>query len=282
MKALLLVLIALGDAGASGPERGTLILAGGGSGRGIFSRFVELAGGKDAKIVIVTTAESSDPDHDYQRPRLLATARRMGVAKATVLHTHDRREAETESFVRPIREARGVWFTGGRQWRLADAYLGTRTEKEFHALLKRGGVVGGSSAGATIQGSFLVRGDTSGNTIMIGDHQRGFGFLRNAAVDQHVVARKRELDLIEVLTDPDKRMLPEIDRGALLGIGIDEGTAIVVRGNRFEVIGSEGGSVLVYDPKSWTPGLPDRKKYVVLKTGARYDLDRRRVLEPSR
>ena len=75
----------------------------------------------------------------------------------TVLHTRDRAEADTETFVAPLKTARGVWFGGGRQWRLVDAYLGTRTQRELEAVLARDGVIGGSSSGATIQGSYLVR-----------------------------------------------------------------------------------------------------------------------------
>ena len=86
------------------------------------------------------------------------------------------------------------------------------------------------------------------NTIMLGDHQRGFAYLKNAAIDQHVVARTRQLDMIEILTDPKKQMETGHKRESLLGLGIDEGTAMVVRGNRFKVIGRAGGSVLVYDP----------------------------------
>ena len=62
----------------------------------------------------------------------------------TVLHTRDRAEADTEAFVAPLKTARGVWFGGGRQWRLVDAYMGTRTQREIEAVLARGGVIGGS------------------------------------------------------------------------------------------------------------------------------------------
>ncbi len=71
----------------------------------------------------------------------------------------------------------GVWFTGGRQWRIVDAYAGTMAEREIRKVLDRGGVIGGSSAGATIQGSYLVRGDTKTNTVMMGDHEEGFAYL---------------------------------------------------------------------------------------------------------
>jgi len=267
-----------------GPGKGALVIMGGGGKdrafEQIFARFVKLAGGQDARIVIVTTAASSSPDHDYTRSGAVRYAKeKLGVAKATVLHTHDRKEADTAAFVQPITEATGVWFGGGRQWRFTKAYGGTRTETEFRKVLERGGVIGGSSAGATIQGSFLARGDTSGNTIMVGDVQRGFGYLRNTAIDQHLIARGREKDLIEVLEDPENKMRPEFDRTNMLGIGIDEDVAIVVKGDRFHVIGKEDGAVLVYDPKKWTQHTPDHEKWVTLRTGGSYDLKERTVIE---
>lgn len=266
-----------------GPANGKLVIMGGGGPDRtfpeVFGKFVELAGGAEARLVIVTTAASSSPDFDYQRSSAARLAReRFGVRSVTVLHTHDREQADREEFVQPLEQATGVWFGGGRQWRLTKAYGGTRAERLFHAVLERGGVIGGSSAGATIQGSFLARGDTSGNTIMVGDVQRGFGFLRNTAIDQHLIARGRQRDLLEVLEDPKGKMREEFDRAELLGIGIDEDVAIVVSGDRFEVIGKEQGAVLVYDPKSWAPDTPDDKKWVTLRTGGVYDLRERRVI----
>ena len=265
-----------------GPKKGTLVIMGGG-GRDrtfpqIFQKFVELAGGKKAHIVIVPTAASSDPNFDYQRSWSVQLATQMGVASVAILHTHDRKKADTEDFVKPLTTATGVWFGGGRQWRFTKAYGGTRTEKEFHKVLERGGAIGGSSAGATIQGSFLARGDTSGNTIMVGDVQRGFGFMKNTAIDQHCIARGRQKDLLEVLEDPQKKMQKEFNRTELLGIGIDEDVAIVVKGDQFEVIGKDKGAVLVYNPKSWTDATPDEKKWIMVKKGGKYDLKKRVVL----
>ena len=268
-----------------GPNRGTLLIAGGGGKQAaaIFRKFVELAGGAGARIVIVPTALSSNPEYDYHNPRVARFARdTMKMKHVTVLHTHDRRQADTREFVRPLKTADGVWFTGGRQWRFADSYLGTRSEKEFHRVLKRGGVIGGSSAGASIQADFLVRGDSKTNTIMIGDHQRGLGFIENCAIDQHVVRRGRQMGLVRVLTDPDGKMLRRFDREDLLGIGIDEDTAIIVRKDTFEVFGKPDAAVLIYDPGRWKAGTPDAKKYITLKLGARYNMKQRRVLAATR
>ena len=82
--------------------------------------------------------------------------------KCTVLHTTDRKVADSPEFVAPLKDATGVYLEGGRHWRLAEAYLGTLTLKEIFGVLDRGGVVMGGSAGATIQGSYMVRGSSNG------------------------------------------------------------------------------------------------------------------------
>ena len=159
-----------------------------------------------------------------------------------------------------------MFFFGGRQWRLVDAYGGTKAEQAFQEVLDRGGVIGDSSAGASIQGSFLVRGDTRTNTIMMGDHQRGFGYLRDVGIDQHVLMRNRQFDLIEVIeTHPE-----------LLGIGIDEDTALVVQGDRAQVIGKS--FVLVYDNQVTTG---ENGKFYFLAPGDRLNLATRESMRPS-
>ena len=211
-----------------GPDKGSLIVVGGGTvGPEIWAKFVQLAGGAaNANIVIVTTA---DEDSSIARGRSVEkdALEKLGVQQIRFLHTRDPKVADTDSFVAPLKKATGIWFRGGRQWKLADSYLNTHTQKEFDNLLNRGGVIAGTSAGATIIGSFMVRGDTKGNSIMVGDHTVGFGFMHNVAIDQHHLKRNRIFDMIDVIkTHPD-----------LLGIGIDESTAIVVQKDLFEVIG---------------------------------------------
>ncbi len=264
---LCVVFCSLGDAQAAdvGPANGYLVIVGGAMrDPAIFERFLDLAGGPDAPIVIIPTAGAGENYDQYWRG--LRRYRDAGAKNITLLHTRDRAVADSEEFARPIQNARGVFFTGGRQWRLADSYLNTRTHKELIALLDRGGVIGGSSAGATIQGSFLARGDTKGNTVMIGDHVEGLGFLRNTAIDQHLLKRNRQFDLIEII-----EKYPE-----LLGIGIDEDTAIVVQGDRFEVIGQ--GYVAIYDHKRLIP--PDGRFYF-LAPGDRFNLKTREASRPA-
>ena len=248
-----------------GPSRGALVIVGGAMrDPAIVNRFMQLAGGPDAPIVVIPTAagaETYDESFGGLRP-----FHEYGVSNLTLLHTTDRSVADSEEFVRAIREARGVWFSGGRQWRLADSYLGTRTEEELWNVLDRGGVIGGSSAGATIQGSYLARGDTRTNEVMMGDHEEGFAFMKNTAIDQHLLRRNRHFDLIEIV-----EAHPE-----LLGIGLDENTAIVVQGDRFQVLGES--YVAIYDSQRM---VGEGGRFYFLAPGDRFDLAERQALRLS-
>lgn len=248
-----------------GPPGGALVVVGGGlRDPAILERFIELAGGPDAPIVVIPTAGGGEI-YGQSYPGL-EPFRDVGATDLLVLHTTDREVANSESFVAPLRRARGVWFPGGRQWRLADAYLDTAVHEALRDVLRRGGVVGGSSAGATILGSYLARGDSATNTIMMGDHVVGFGFLRDTAIDQHLLRRNRQFDLISVV-----EAHPE-----LLGLGLDEDTAIVVRGDEFEVIGRS--YVAIYDR---TRQLDSGGRFYFLGTGDRFDLRTRRAFRPG-
>ncbi len=258
-----------------GPAKGSLvIIGGGGMTPEIWKRFIDLAGGDDAKIVVIPTAEEDD---DIADDKTVDKLESLGVHHATSLHTRDRKEADSEKFAEPLTTATGVWLGGGRQWRFADAYLNTRTQKELFGVLERGGVIGGSSAGATIQGSFLVRGDTKGNELIEGDHTVGFGFLKDSAIDQHILRRNREFDLIPLIESHPK----------LLGIGIDESTAIVVHGDQFEVIGAS--YVAITDHGQWTSDghtspndAAQKGKIFFLGHGDRFDLSKRRIIRSGR
>lgn len=256
--------------GTMGPEKGSLVIVGGAMrDTAITDRFIELAGGRDAAIVVIPTASGAG---EIDAERTISFLKRRGATNVSMVHTYDSLLADTEEFTEPIRNASGVWFGGGRQWRIVDAYGGTLTEKEIAAVLDRGGVIGGSSAGATIQGTYLARGDTKTNTIMMGDHERGFDYLKNSAIDQHLLVRNRQHDLVEIISE-----YPH-----LLGIGLDENTAVVVTGNEMEVIGES--LVAIYDYNLWeensfaTGTLPNNGKFFLLRSGDRYDLKNRSVI----
>jgi len=256
-----------------GPENGSLVIVGGAMrDTNIVDRFIELAGGIDAPMVVIPTASGAE-EINHERITRFLTAR--GATDVTVVHTYDSLEADTPEFTEPIKRASGLWYAGGRQWRIVDAYGGTITEQEIRKILDRGGVIGGSSAGATIQGSYLVRGDTKANTIMMGDHEKGFNYLTASAIDQHLLVRNRQHDLVEVIEAHPH----------LLGIGLDENTAIIVQGDEFEVIGKS--FVAIYDYSLWNEGdngespLTNGGKFFLLRAGDRYNVYERKVTEWS-
>lgn len=248
-----------------GPANGTVIVVGGGQmGPEIYSAFIEAAGGPDALIIDVPNAGGASSYGDDASGAV--ALRKAGARNVRVLFTNDRAVANSDSFVAVIRRAGGVWFEGGRQYRLVDAYAGTKTEQAFHDVLARGGVVGGSSAGATILGEFLVRGAPSGNNRIMDypGYRKAFSFLRGTAIDQHVVARERLPDL----ADSIMTRYPQ-----LLGMSEDEGTAWVVRGDTATIIGRS--KAFVYGGNDANdPGKP----FLTLYPGDRYDLGARRVM----
>ncbi len=243
-----------------GPEHGIIIAAGGGNlGPEIYSQFVHLAGGADAKIVLIPTAGAYYGSHDGWTA--MEELRRAGVERMEILHTRSPSVADLEAFAAPLREATGVWFSGGRQHRLVDVYLNTRTHRELVALLERGGVIGGNSAGASALASVPVRGSRDGESFTDPERSQGFGFLRNAAIDQHLMARARENDLMGLLkTNPH-----------LLGIGLLEGSAIVVARDLARIIGNR---VAIYDVTDPLMLIPMRW----LEPGDVYDLGGRRLV----
>ena len=233
---------------------------------------MELAGGKESHIVVIPTAGGYEVT-DQRRQNLISSWKNRGAGKVTVLHTTDPGEADTRAFADVLYKATGVWLPGGRQWRFVDSYAGTRVEKNLFKLLDRGGVIGGSSAGATIQGSYLARGDSKTNTVMVGDHEKGFGFIQNIAIDQHTLARNRQFDMFEIL-----KVYPD-----LLGLSIDENTAVLVSGNQFEVLGKS--YVLIYDGTYWdqtkneyVEAKDGQERFHMLRTGGKYDLAERKVI----
>ena len=158
--------IGVGFSQTKGPENGTLLIIGGYASDSIYlPLFSKLAGGYDSPIVVIPTARDDESlASDSLFLKLTERFRHAGFPNVSILHTRDRGIANSKEFIQPIINARGVWLQGGRQWRLADSYLNTETHDAINNLLDRGGVVAGSSAGATIQGSFLARGDTEKNT----------------------------------------------------------------------------------------------------------------------
>ena len=262
-----------------GPKHGTLVISGGAEKPGIIlERFIQLAGGPDAPIIVVPTSGNADTyDQSYTG---LKRFRDAGARNLFVLHTRDRAVANSDQFVKPITTAKGIWFEGGEHWKHADAYLDTKVHKEVLALLERGGVVGGGSAGGHIQSDFMEVSrnpsqEFAGRTLPKSEWRRGFQLVKNVAIDVHVLARNRQFDLIGVIqAHPD-----------MLGVGLDENTAIVVQGDAFEVIGTSLVTI-VDNHRQLAHDGPETDRTVgglfyFLKPGDTYNLKTREPARPG-
>lgn len=220
---------------------GSLLIAGGGDlPKEIQIRFLELAGGKNARIVVIPTA-SETADEPEQNIGTYWKGDKENVASIELLHTRSREDANNPVFVKPLDRATGVWFSGGRQSQLASVYRDTLMEDGFRSVLRRNGVVGGTSAGAAVISECMI---AHGNPIAVMD--KGFRLLpRQFVVDQHFKARGR-FSRLQGALEPEQT-----------GFGIDEGTALIVRGNIATVLGEK--SVWICKPQGEPEGIQSGK-----------------------
>jgi len=260
---------------AHGPANGYLVVSGGAErSTDIYEKFIALAGGPDALILVVPTSGNADTYDDTCE--CLKWLKAAHARNLKILHTRDRNVANSDAFVAPIRQARGVWFAEGNSWKHQDAYLDTKVHHELMALLDRGGVIGGGSAGGRIQGEYipLRSPEPKQRAIPEKDWRRGLAFLRNVAVDAHVLVRNRQFDMIGLVEAHPN----------LLGLGIDENTAVVVHGDAFDVIGSS--YVIIYDNTRQIQPVNDESlrtvggRFYFLRSGDHYDLNTRLPSRP--
>jgi cyanophycinase len=228
---------------------GSLVVCGGGRlPDAVREEFLKLAGGEKSRLVVIPTAsETAGALTEQAQHRRLWEA--FHPAAIDILHTRSRDAANSDKFVAPLRKATGVWIGGGRQSLIAAAYSGTRVERELHALLERGGVIGGTSAGAACQSRIMiVRGEIHAVP--------GLGLLPGTIIDQHFVVRGRKARLLAAL---DKH--PQ-----WLGVGVDEQAALVVQGAKLRCVGDSSVTLCV------TPTVAGEARELVLKPGDTADL----------
>lgn len=249
------------------------------------SEFIKLAkevsGNKQPVICVISIPQGKKRAPDFKKgiPFSLVSSfkKRHKLQNVTELFTLSKKEADTLAFAQKIDRADAVYLSGGNQSYLTDAFLGTKSLAALHRLLERGGLIAGVSAGAQVQSSFMTRGDYTKRAIL-GDkkHQEGFAFVKNAAFDVHVEERDREKDLLQLFRAKKSQLQDKsLDPLDLLGIGIDQGTAIVVRQNTFQVTGK--GQVYIFDPQQWKDN-PKTWTYQTLSSGTYFDLKSRKVM----
>lgn len=232
--------------GSAPSPKGTLFIVGGGEQpKELVQAFVDLAGGTRARIAVVPTATEESAEAGKEKVDEL---RGYG-AQAFVIDV-SRAEAQSDSIVKLIGTATGIWFGGGDQVKLADSLVGTAALRAMLARYEAGAVVGGTSAGAAVLSDSMITGNQkrpdADSVGYYGDEfpniargaiqiKPGFGFIRNAIVDMHFIRRERANRLLEVV----------LERPSLLGVGIDEGTAVRVDPDgKWTVLGRSAAIVL--------------------------------------
>ena len=239
-KNIALVLLALCLAAAilmaGEPAAGHLVLNGGGSKpREVMEKFIELAGGPNAAIVVFPTASGEPDTGEYYRDLFISD---YGCSSIFIADVRTRNDAGDATIADRVRSAGGIFFSGGDQRRITEVLLGTLVGEAVQIAHQGGAVIGGTSAGTACQSPLMITGDGD-FTVISADNVElwdGLELFPGVIVDQHFVARGRHNRLISVV----------LEHPELLGVGVDEATAVWVRPNgTFQVLGE--GWVVVYD-----------------------------------
>ena len=247
--------------------------------RSILTRFVSLAGKASARIVVISTASALG---DSATEAYRGIFNEMGVTDISGLRPETRRDANDPAGAEALEDATGLFLTGGNQLKLSTVTAGTRLGKAIAELHERGGVIGGTSAGASALSSHMVSGGSSGDIPKhrMGQLSAGLGLLKDVIVDQHFGERNRIGRLIALVAQSPSH----------LGMGIDEDTAALVKDDVLEVIG-KGAIVIVdgHDLESNAHEVKGTKPIMVsgavlhcLTPGFRFDLKERRLLPQLR
>jgi len=224
-------------------NRGQLVIIGGAEDKEgdctILREFVRCAGGVNARIAVLTAATSLPGEVGSQYIRIFE---RLGVEDVCVIDTEYREDSDQPDNLKKAEQATGVFFTGGDQARIIDLIKDTKLDSVIHKRYNEGIVVGGTSAGAAMMPDMMiVEGKSETNpSVDAVEMGPGMGFLPGIVVDQHFAQRGRLGRLISAL----------VQQPAVLGIGIDENTAVIVTGDEFEVVGQ--GAITVVDESDTT------------------------------
>lgn len=221
------------------PFNGKLIIIGGGDILDtMYNLFAKEIGGKNQPIVYIPTATDDEPWIQEGQHLVKFTSR--GFTNLSTVHTRDKQKANDPIFIDRIRKAKGVFIGGGDQANIAASFLGTAVHQELYALLKRGGIIMGTSAGATIMGEFMITGPEQRDAPqMLHQYPAGLAFMKNTSIDQHVLVRNRQFDLIPMMESNSN----------LLGLALDEATAAYVQRDSIQVIGRS--YMMIYDHQDW-------------------------------
>jgi cyanophycinase len=269
---------------SGGPRAGHLLIIGGAEDklrqRQILSRFASLAGGADARVAVISTASSLGDEATELYQSLF---RSLGIPEVRGLRPLTREDANQPAAIEAVRDATGIFMTGGNQLRLSSVIGGTGMGRAIIDRHKHGVIVAGTSAGASAISTHMVAFGTSGATPKqrMTQMSAGLGLLPGVLIDQHFEQRNRFGRLLALVAQSP----------ALLGLGIDEDTAALVSPKGIlEVLGK--GSVTILDPahiqtdayevKRHKPIMVSGVTLHSLPSGYRFDLKKRKLMAPLR
>jgi cyanophycinase len=253
-------------------SKGKLIIIGGGEiPDTIFTLFGQACGGKDQPVIVIPTA--TEDEAWIKTGGHLKKFSDRGFTNLITIHSREKSKADDASYLKAMQSAKGIFFGGGDQELLSKAYEGTALHKAMFELLERGGVIMGTSAGATIMGSVLIGGDHRSAPQKPHSFPKGLSFMDRTAIDQHVLARNRQFDLLPVL---------ERDT-TLFGMAIDESTAAIVEKGVIRAVGKS--YVLIYDRQHWQQQTKELGRVYVpfrmMSSGGSYSLGKHEMLRKT-
>jgi cyanophycinase len=273
LAALVATLPCISYANPPASPKGTLVIVGGGGlPNDILKAFYEASGSKGGRIGIIPTAtESPERALEAWRDDLEAA----GIALVP-LDIRSREDSETKAMLDAAKTCTGFWFSGGDQNYIGDKIVGTQMQKLLMEKYMAGACIGGTSAGAAIMSRIMITGEDLNGKESLAEMgagayrtREGMGFLPDhCVVDQHFLKRNRQNRLFSLMMEhPGK-----------LGLGIDEATALIVKGGVAVVYGTS--SVMIFDPSGMEQdksGGFENLKINLLTKGQSIDLNTRKV-----
>jgi cyanophycinase len=263
-------------------EEGWLVIIGGGKRPDyLIEEIIKLAGGNQAPILIVPAASEDQLDSSLYARHQFESCGAENVRYILL----KKEEVDSPKNLSIVKKFKAIFFTGGDQNRLTSFLLGTKFLEEIKRIYMQGGVISGTSAGAAVMSKIMITGeellfkeekkDEEGGFRVIKRNNvqtaEGFGFLENVIIDQHFIKRKRLNRLISVV----------LENPGLIGVGIDEETAIIVeKGKKFKVLGE--GTVMIFDARRAKEISEDKNGNItvknlrvhILKSGEYFDLQK--------
>lgn len=260
--------------------KGNLVIIGGGSQPDyVIKKIFDLAGGRQARLVIIPNASETPLEVALDQKKEFEKYKPLSVDYLIF----DKKTADLAENLNKLKSATGIFFSGGDQTKLLVSLKGTRLFDKIQVLYyEKGGVLSGTSAGAAVMSKIMITGTELLNknpdfiSIQKNNVQtaEGFGFVTRAIIDQHFIKRKRQNRLISL----------SLENPELPCVGIDESTAIIVKADdSFDVLGEN--TVMVFDATKAKNIRTDKNKNLsvnnlivhILSSGQSYSLKTKEV-----